>query len=269
MRRVVFGDEARRLRRPGEPRRQREGIGQQPDQGRVARGGGQRRPSARRGAARHAASHVAQAGFDPPRRASEFLARLLLQREHAEIERDGIEAAGEDDARAGPFRLFVMGVDHAPHPSRFAAQINIGRARGRAGRHKFGTVELIRPDRRDDHGRTLAHRTQAGRLGGIRHDQRQIVWCADVGTHLLELVGRASRDRPGRSIVAAIGRRQIFGDETASVTRRAIDDEVEVPLHDVGPPRDPGELSSDPCAIAGHEDAQHEQQLPFEGPPLH
>jgi hypothetical protein len=39
-------------------------------------------------------------------------------------------------------------------------------------------------------------------------------------------------------------------DETASVTRRAIDDEVEVPLHDVGPPRDPGELSSDPCEIA-------------------
>ena len=152
-----------------------------------------------------------------------------------------------------------MGVYHAPHPSRFAAQIDIGRARGRAGRHKLGTVELIRPDRRDDHGRTLAHRTQAGRLGGIRLNQRQIVWCADVGTHLLELVGRASRDRPGRSIVAAIGRRQIFGDETASVTRRAIDDEVEVPLHDVGPPRDPGEVSSDPCAIAGHEDAQHEQ----------
>src|SRR5438094_8762161 len=67
----------------------------------------------------------------------------------------------------------------------------------------------------------------------------------------------------------AIGRRQIFGDEMAGVTRRAIDDEVEVPLHDVGPPRYPGELSSDPCAIAGHEDAQHEQQVPFEGPPLH
>src|SRR6202163_2083270 len=66
--------------------------------------------------------------------------------------------------------------------------------------------------------------------------------CADVGTHLLELVGRASRDRPGRSIVAAIGRRQIFGDETAGVTRRAIDDEVKVPLHDVGPPRDPGSV---------------------------
>jgi hypothetical protein len=31
----------------------------------------------------------------------------------------------------------------------------------------------------------------------------------------------------------------------------------------------PGELSSDPCAIAGHGDAQHEQQVPFEGPPLH
>src|SRR6266404_5732986 len=30
----------------------------------------------------------------------------------------------------------------------------------------------------------------------------------------------------------------------------------------------PGELSSDPCAIAGHGDAQHEQQGPFEGPPL-
>ena len=67
-----------------------------------------------------------------------------------------------------------------------------------------------------------------------------------------------------RSIVAAIGRRQIFGDETAGVTRRAIDDEVEVPLHDVGPPQNPGELSSDPCAIARHEDAQHEQQVHFE-----
>ncbi len=226
-----------RLRRPGEPGCQREGIGQQPDQGRVARRGRQRRLGARCGAARHAAFHLAQAGFNPPRRASEFLARLLLQREHAEIERDGIEAAGEDDARAGPFRLFVMGVDHAPHPRRFAAQIDIASAGGRAGRHKLGAVKLIRPDRRDNHGRTLAHRTQAGRLAGIRLHQNQIVWCADVGTHFLELVGRASRDRPGRSIVAAIGRRQIFGDETAGVTRRAIDDEVEVPLHDAGPPR--------------------------------
>ena len=146
--------------------------------------------------------------------------------------------------------LFVMGVDLAPHPGRFTAQINRGGARGRAGRHKLGTMELIRPDRRDDHGRTLAHRIQTGRLSCIRPNQRQIVWCADVGTHLLELVGRASRDCPGWSIVAAIGRRQILGDETAGVTRRAIDDEVEVPLHDVGPPRAPGELSSDPCAIA-------------------
>ena len=68
-------------------------------------------------------------------------------------------------------------------------------------------------------------------------------------------VSCTSSDRPGRSIVAAIGRRQIFGDETAGVTRRAIDDEVEVPLHDVSPPRDPGELSSDPCAIAGTDTA--------------
>src|SRR6516225_7294262 len=109
---------------------------------------------------------------------------------------------------------------------------------------------LIGPNRRDDYGRVLAHRTQAGRLGGIRLNQRQILWCADVGTHLLELVGRASGERPGRSIVAAIGGRQILGDETARVARRAIDDEVEVPLHNVGPPRDPGALSSDPCAIA-------------------
>jgi hypothetical protein len=110
-------------------------------------------------------------------------------------------------------------------------------ARGGAGRHKLGTVELIRPDRRDNHGRTLAHRTQAGRLGGVRLHQRQVVWRADVGTHLLELVGRASRDRPGWSIVAAVGRRQIFGNETAGITRRAIDDEVEVPLHEVAPPK--------------------------------
>src|SRR5260370_14208910 len=74
--------------------------------------------------------------------------------------------------------------------------------------------------------------------------------------HLLELVGRASRDRPGRSIVAAIGRRQIFGDETAGVTRRAIDDKVEVPLHDVGPPRDPGSYlqirAQSLCTLRGH-----------------
>src|SRR6202043_3211317 len=70
-------------------------------------------------------------------------------------------------------------------------------------------------------------------------------------------------DRPGRSIVAAIGRRQIFGDETAGVTRRAIDDEVEVPLHDVGPPRDPGELSSDPCAIA-HPESLTTRLVPVE-----
>src|SRR5205814_8959183 len=47
--------------------------------------------------------------------------------------------------------------------------------------------------------------------------------------------GQAARGRPGRSIVAEIGRGQLFGDETVSVTRRAIDDEVKVPLYEVGP----------------------------------
>ena len=73
------------------------------------------------------------------------VATKRTQRFHTDLKiaLPGLEEDQRREAGLRPHRLWrdglhwpshLMGVDHAPHPSRFAAQINIGRARGRRRR---------------------------------------------------------------------------------------------------------------------------------------
>ena len=173
------------------------------------------------------ALHIADAALDAADRRAENLLRRLLDKEHAEFERQRIEAAGKHDARAARFRRRLMRVDHLPHPDRFAAEIEIVGARRRADRDQLRAVELIRPDRRDHRSGLIDHRFQRRGIAGVGHDQGRVGRRADRVAHRSEFFHAAPGHRPFQIAVAVVMRRQIFGDELAGETGGAIDDDVE------------------------------------------
>src|SRR5215468_2832454 len=114
------------------------------------------------GPARERPLHGADAALDAMRRRTENLLRLFLTEEYAELEGQRVEAAGEHDPGAALLRICLMGVDHLPHPDRLTAEIDIIRARGRAGREQLRAVELIGTDGRYHEPRLRDHRLQRG-----------------------------------------------------------------------------------------------------------
>ncbi|MFK4522218.1 hypothetical protein ABIF90_000199 [Bradyrhizobium japonicum] len=115
-------------------------------------------------------AEVADAPLDTRRRRSEHATGFLLHEERTELERDGIEAAGEHDARAARLRRRVMPVDHLLQPDRLAAEIHIVGARRDAGGKQIGAVELVGTYRCDHQLRLIDHRAQRRRIGRVRHD---------------------------------------------------------------------------------------------------
>ena len=118
-------------------------------------------------------------------------------------------------------------VDHLPHPDRLAAEIEIVGAGCDAGREQLVAVELIRADGGDDRFGLVDHRLQRGGIAGIGHDQRRIRGRADRVAHGFELVEAAPGHRPFQLLVVLVMRGEIFGDELAGESGRAIDDDVE------------------------------------------
>src|SRR4029079_8137456 len=72
----------------------------------------ERHPRARRGAAGKLPADVANPPLDARRGRSEHAPRFLLNEDRTELEWDGIEAAGEHDARAARLGCRLMPVDH-------------------------------------------------------------------------------------------------------------------------------------------------------------
>ena len=120
-----------------------------------------------------------------------------------------------------------MRLDHPAHPDRFAAKIEIIRARGGAGRDQFGAIELIRTYGANDGFGLSHHRLQRGEIARIGDDQRRVGRRADSVTHGSKLVLAAAGHRPFQGGVALVMRREILGDELAGETGGAIDDDVE------------------------------------------
>ena len=165
---------ARRLRRAARSRRQartdRPSASRAPDRAARLRASPASTPSCRRKSrpsscararARAAAAAEAPLGF-------------LLQKPDAAIERDRVEAAGEDDARAA-----VLGVACRTcaiicrHPVRLAAEIDIVRAGLRAGGQQRLAIELVGADRGDDDACAVGQRVERAGVGCVGVDQRQ------------------------------------------------------------------------------------------------
>src|SRR5690606_27989349 len=118
---VIFDLGGRWLLRALETRGQRERVHQQLTDFRVPRRG-QGGLQAGGGAAGESALHSPYPSLDAGQRRAQFGPRLLLQEPDAEVERDGVEAAGENDAGAAVLRLLLLFIDHPAHPRHFAAQ---------------------------------------------------------------------------------------------------------------------------------------------------
>ena len=222
---------AARLFRTVEPRRQDEGILHHRDQAEILRHGRERRPRACCGAAGERAFHGADAALDPRDRRAELLLRRLLHEVNAELERNRVETAGEQDPRAARFRRRLMRVDHLAHPQRLAAEIEIVGPRGGTGRDQFRAVELIWADGRDDQPGLRDHRLQRGGIAGIGDDQRGVIGCPDRVAHRGELVPAAAGHRPFQTAIALVLSNEILGDQLAGKTGGAIDDDVKFRRH--------------------------------------
>jgi hypothetical protein len=118
----------------------------------------------------------------------EALLRFVLQQRDADIEGDGIKAAGKHDARAVQMGGFVMCLDHLAHPGRFAAQIDIARTGLHAGVDQTRSIELIGANRgQHDLGRP-GERSEGRGIIVIGFDQRRIGVCGDFVAHGGKLV---------------------------------------------------------------------------------
>src|SRR3546814_20124766 len=87
-------------------------------------------------AARRAALHLADTPLDARCGLAAALHRFGLQKQHAQVEGDRIEAAPKGLARARSTGLILIRVDPLAHPHGFAAPVSIAGARTTAVRSK-------------------------------------------------------------------------------------------------------------------------------------
>ena len=154
-----------RLGRSSKSRCQGEGIGQGLEDRGLARGRFDSREQAGRSAAGKRAFHFPHPPAYPRRGHLEPCPRQLLQKEDSEIKGNGVEATRKHDARAGGLRGLAIFADHRRHPGRLPAEVHIVGAGRSTGRHQTLAVELIRPDRRNDHLRAFRQGFQRRRVG--------------------------------------------------------------------------------------------------------
>ena len=226
--RVVGGRVAIGLGRALEARRQRKRVGHQPGGGRVAGGlleGGQR---AGRSAAGQAAAHSLDAPLHPGQRRTQPGLRLVLQVDHAQVEGDGVEAAGEDDARAAGRRRALQQRDHAGHPGRLAAQVQVVGAGVGAGRDQGLAMPLVGADG-GDHRASLPHqRGHVGCVAGIGAEQGHAVGRADLAPQRCQLGAIATGQGPAQGAAAAAhAADQVLGHQPAGEAGGTEDDQVE------------------------------------------
>ena len=225
---VLIGVLAVGLCRTGEAWRQGERIGQHAaDRGVLLRRrhGGH---AAGHGAARQPAVDAAHPAAHARRRRAQFRLGRLLGEQHAQVERDRVEAAGEHDPRPGRLGRHLVPGHHRRDPVRLASQVDVVGSRRGAGRHQRFAVKLIGAHRGDDHLGAAGHRRQRRRRVGVGDHQRQAGRRADQITHLAELLRAAPGHRPRQVAGGAIGLEQVRGHQAAGVAGGAIDDHFEL-----------------------------------------
>ena len=104
---------------------------------------------------------------------AESLHRLALQEVHAQVRRDGVEAAAMHHARAGLSCRRLVALQHATDPLHLAAEVAVVGPGFGAGLDQRLAVERVRTDRRHDDARRRAELAQRGLVGGVGDNERQ------------------------------------------------------------------------------------------------
>ena len=226
--RVLVGGVPVRLGHALEAGGQGKRIGQQHPHGRVLLGGHHGGHAAGEGAAGEGALHAPDPSADPPGRRAEAGGGLPLNVPDAQVKGDGIEAAGEDQPRAGSFCGGLVSGDHLGDPVGLAGQVHIVAARRGAGGHQGRAIELIGSGG-GDHG--LRPGGQRGQSHGVRpvgSDQRQVGGGADQVADLRQLGGAAPGHGPFHRPGRPVGLQQILRHQPPGEAGGTIDDDVEV-----------------------------------------
>ena len=190
---------ARGLARAFEAGGQRKRVAQQVQHAGLAGGGGQRGFQAGGGAAREGALHLAHPAAHPLRRHAVLLLHGVLQGQHAQVEGDGVETAGEHDARAAGLGGGLMGVDHLAHPGRLATQIDIVHAGLGTGLHQRAAVKLVGADGAEHQPGAGHQRGQAGGVLAVGLHQRGVGRRADLVAHRRQLAQVAAAHGPAQA----------------------------------------------------------------------
>lgn len=165
---------------------------------------------------------------DAFQRLAETLAGVLLQKPHAQVGRNRIEAAAVHDARAAGDSRVGVPVQHRAHPRHLAGQVAVVGAALGAGRDQLGAVQRVRSDRGQHDPRAIDHRVQRRAVVAVGLDQGQFVRAfAQLGAHAFELVAAAPGQRPLQRARRAVARQQVVGDEPAGKAGRAHQHDIE------------------------------------------
>ena len=223
---VHHGLVARRLAWPLEAGRERERVLQQVQHARLGGRCGHGGLEARGRAAREGALHLAHPAAHARGRVAEAVAELLLQQEHAQVERNGVKPAREHDARAAGLGGGFVRVDHLAHPGRLAAQVHIVHAGLGAGGHQFVAIQLVGAHGGQHQARGVHQRLQAGGVAGVGHDQRGVGRGAHFVAHGGEFVGIAAPHGPAQAAAGGVALQQVLDHQAAGEAGGAVDDEV-------------------------------------------
>nr|POE79660.1 hypothetical protein CFP56_07725 [Quercus suber] len=147
------------------------------------------------------------------------------QRQRHEVGRRALDPVLRDDDGAGALRRLVVLADHVVDPGDFARDIEVMRARLRAGFQDRGAVFHVRPDGGDEHFGLLGQAYEVVLLQLRRLDPGGLavrVERSELGDQLLELGFIAAGHRPSEVGGEAAG--DVLGAVLAGVPRRAEDD---------------------------------------------
>ncbi len=219
------------LLRTAKARCERKRVGQRARQRGVAPGGLQRGQQAGGGAAGETALHHFHPAVHAQQRRAQALHGLVLQVDHAEVERDGIEPAREHDARTAGRRRALQTGNHLRHPARLAAQVHVVGAGLCTRVHQHLAVLLVRPDGGDHHS-GLGHQLgECLRVVRVGHQQGQGGADAELIAHLGQPGLVAPGHGPGHAASHTAGVVQVLGHQPAGEAGGAKHDDVEGFVH--------------------------------------
>ena len=176
-------------------------------------------------------AHAAADALEHERRVPELARAVALggavQRQHAEVGGDRVEAARVHDPGAGLARGRVEAIDRLAHEQHLAGEVGVVRARLRARLHEREAVALVGADGGGDRARAAGHGGQRGRVGGVGDHQRPVRRArGQRRSQLLELGLAAAAQPDAGALRGVLG--QVGGGQLAHEAGGSVEDDVQI-----------------------------------------